>query len=307
MFWVANRLQLHQNWNIIPTCANEWKPVRAREGNIGRFKEGKRRGNNAGSVYLYRGRYVLMYIDPVSGKRKKKTLTAKADKGVDQAITEKSIAEKAAAEFLAGIPKITAIESKAELMVKVAEAKKIINRTRLSLSDIWTAFESSPERPDSGPGTLKKYKIFCDRFIAWLKKNRRAEDASWIDADTAAAFMAYLWGTGIFEATYNSYRQALQLIFRIVLKEDGMENPFARISKKSENPQSHQDFTAEEVNRIFQQLAPASGYRMLHCIRSFARHCSKPKPGIAKAVTSFLKSPNVIGRIPPESVRISAN
>ena len=192
-------------------------------------------------------------------------------------------------------------------MVKVAEAKKIINRTRLSLSDIWTAFESSPERPDSGPGTLKKYKIFCDRFIAWLKKNRRAEDASWIDADTAAAFMAYLWGTGIFEATYNSYRQALQLIFRIVLKEDGMENPFARISKKSENPQSHQDFTAEEVNRIFQQLAPASGYRMLHCIRSFARHCSKPKPGIAKAVTSFLKSPNVIGRIPPESVRISAN
>jgi len=42
-------------------------------------------------------------------------------------------------------------------MVKVAEAKKIISRTRLNLSDIWIAFESSPERPDSGPSTLRKY------------------------------------------------------------------------------------------------------------------------------------------------------
>lgn len=231
---------------------------------MGRIKESRRRGNNAGSIYLECGRYVLMYADPVSGKRKKKTLTVKDADCVDQTITEKSTAEKAAAEFLAGIQKITAIESKAELMVKVAEAKKIISRTRLNLSDIWIAFESSPERPDSGPSTLRKYKTFCDRFTSWLKKSRHVADAGQIDADTAAAFMAYIWGTGISEATYNSYRQALQLIFRVVLKEDGMENPFARISKKAENPQSHQDFSAEEVNRIFQQLAPASDYRMLH-------------------------------------------
>lgn len=231
---------------------------------MGRVRENKRRGNNAGSIYLERGRYVLMYTDPIGGKRKKKVLAAKDANGVDQVITEKSTADKAAAEFLAGIRKITAIESKAELMVKVAEEKKLINRTRLNLAEIWTTFESSPERPDSGPGTLKKYKIFCDRFTFWLKKSRHIADASQIDADTAAAFMAYLWGTGISEATCNSYRQALLLIFRVVLKEDGMENPFGRISRKTLNTQSHLDFSSEQINQIFQQLAPASGYPLLH-------------------------------------------
>lgn len=232
---------------------------------MARIKISKRRSNNCGSVYLFRGKYVLQYLDPVNGKRKIKTLTASDANGMPHAITTQDQAQNAATEFLKEIQKISNIESRAELMVKIAESKSIINRSRLKLPQIWTAFQDNPERPDSGVNTLRYYHSYLNSFIVWLKKyNSQINDVSMIDSAIAGSFMANIWNNGISEATYNRYRQGLRLIFKVVLKTDNADNPFANITKKTENVQSRQDFTPAQVGEIFKLLSDDSDFYLLH-------------------------------------------
>lgn len=232
---------------------------------MARIKISKRRNNNCGSVYLFRGKYVLQYLDPVNGKRKIKTLTAPGANDMPSPITKREQAEAAAADFLNDIQKISSIETRAELMMKVAESKSIINRSRLKLSQIWAAFENNQERPDSGVNTLSYYHSYLNIFTAWLKKYQpKVIDVSMIDSAIAAGFMTHIWNTGISEATYNRYRQGLRLIFRVITKADNAENPFANIAKKTENVQSRQDFTPAQVEDIFRLLSDNSDSHMLH-------------------------------------------
>ncbi len=202
---------------------------------MARIKTSKRRNNNCGSVYLFRGKYVLQYLDPVNGKRKIKTLTTSDASDMPRPITTREQAETAAADFLNDIQKISCIESRTELMVKIAEAKSIINRSRFKLSQIWTAFHDNPERSDSGINTLRYYHSYLNAFITWIKKyHQKIDDVSQIDNTIATSFMTHIWNSGISEATYNRYRQGLQLIFKVVLKSDNVDNPFAKITKKTE-------------------------------------------------------------------------
>lgn len=228
---------------------------------MARIKKDGRRGNGSGSVYKRAsGNYCIMYFD-VDGRRKMAAL--KDSQG--QAIKSKPEAEAAAETFMADIMKMQAMESKAEYMVKVAEAKKIISQARFKLDDLWDKFLDSPHRPDSGNETLKKYRTSLQGFINWLKSHYRdVTDTSRIDASTAEAFMSDLLKGGIAERTYNSYLQALKLVFRIVLDVEGSENPFSKIHKMTEGTQTRKDFTEEQIRKIFDALEDEGDFEVMH-------------------------------------------
>lgn len=145
-------------------------------------------------------------------------------------VTNKPDAEKAARRLR---PTLIS-ETKEEIALHIAEAKKLKKHSDLLISNIWSEYLRQPERPDSSDSTLHSYHKPLRLFIVWLRKQYpQFVFASELNAEIAHRFFMELWEGGISPGTYNRYLQALKLIFKHILIAGILdENPFMRISKK---------------------------------------------------------------------------
>ena len=203
----------------------------------------KTREKGAGTVYRDGKRWYLKIR--VNGRAKTKML--RDDYG-NPVTTER--AAKAAAD---GYRKILFAESREEIALQIAEARKLKRQSGLLLIDAWQEYLKQPNRPDSAPATLASYESHFRAFVEWVNKNRpEIRRVAEIDRATAEDYLSDLWATGISARTYNAYVQALRLVFKHLIAPAAMDdNPFDGVAKKTVETVSRREFTPEQVKAIF--------------------------------------------------------
>lgn len=203
----------------------------------------KTREKGAGTIYRDGKRWYLKIR--VNGRAKVKMLR---DTDGNPVTTEK--AATAAAD---GYRKILFADSREEIALTIAEARKLKRQSGLLLADAWEEYLKQPNRPDSAPTTLAKYESYLRAFVQWIdEKHPEIRRVAEIDKGTADDYLAALWGTGISARTYNAYVQALRMIFKHLAAPAALDaNPFDDVAKKTPETASRHEFTPEQVNAIF--------------------------------------------------------
>ena len=203
----------------------------------------KTREKGAGTVYRDGTRWYLKIR--VGGKTKVKMLRD----GDGNPVTT----EKAAIAAADGYRKILFAESREEIALQIAEARKLKRQSGLLLVEAWQEYLRQPNRPDSTPKTLAGHESILRAFVEWVNKNRpKLRRVAEIDRATAEDYLTDLWGTGISARTYNGYVQSLRLVFKHLAAPAALdENPFDGVTKKTVETMSRHEFTPEQVRAIF--------------------------------------------------------
>lgn len=233
----------------------------------GKARNAGRRFNNSGSVFVRNGVYVLEYHD-IEGKRCLRTLTTlDPQTGKKINIITQPEAEASADDFLADLNKLYGLQTREEVILKVAEQKKLMRSVSLKIDDIWSKFKDSPTRCDAGDATLKGYGIIWRLFRKYLQNNySNITSVAQVDTSTAENYFSELWNkSGISEQTYNNHLQVLNLIFKTLLGPDfTAENPFRDIQKKTRNTQKREALTWPQLQKVFELLRDESRYHILY-------------------------------------------
>ena len=203
----------------------------------------KTREKGAGTIYRDGKRWYLKIR--VNGRAKTKML--RDDDG--NPVTT----EKAATAAANGYRKILFAESREEIALQIAEAKKLKRQSGLLLLEAWEEYLKQPNRPDSAPTTLAKYESYLRAFIQWMSENRPdVRRVAEIARTTAEDYLTALWSTGVSARTYNAYVQALRMIFKHLAGPAALDvNPFGNVAKKTPETVSRREFTPEQVTAIF--------------------------------------------------------
>jgi integrase len=139
-------------------------------------------------------------------------------------------------------------------------------RDCLKLVDAWQAYVASPNRPDSGPRTLKGYAAQWRHFLDWMQdKNPDCTELKQVTGRIAEAYAAYLLKETcdaqgrvvkhtVSTNTFNKHVILLVLVFRVLAKRAGMlSSPWTDIARKTENKISRRELTVEELNTVCNQ------------------------------------------------------
>ena len=227
-----------------------------------------RRTNKSGSVFAKpNGSYCIMYKDPATNKRKKKTLYKVDANGKRSVIKTKRDADRAAIEFMQDIEKINSIESKVEYMAKVAESKKLVRTISIPLDKLWVNFENHPNVKSIAPKTKVGYQSICKKFVDYSINEAGLTKVNQIDENVALKYFSFIWQSGISERSYNAHLQGLKRIFNILNgnnSKDPADNPFNAIESKTVQTQRREAFTLEQLASIFKLLSDDSPYRMMY-------------------------------------------
>ncbi len=111
-----------------------------------------------GGVYWVRWQYEGQDYRKTTGCRNKRKATSKAE------------------TILAPFRQKTKVEALAQLQSRVAREKVSLSEIEdathppLSIAHAWSAYVESPERPDSGPATMRQYESEYRRFSKWAGK-----------------------------------------------------------------------------------------------------------------------------------------
>jgi integrase len=142
----------------------------------------------------------------------------------------------------------------------------------MTLDAAWEAYVASVNRPDSGPRTLKGYEAQWQQFVEWVAKTRpMVTELRQVSAAVAEAYAEYMLKevrgkqknprTGVEEEgvlkrsfstnTFNKHVRLLELVFRVLARKAGLTgNPWADVSRKTENKASRRELTVQELNTI---------------------------------------------------------
>lgn len=147
----------------------------------------------------------------------------------------------------------------------------------LPLVTAWDAYVASVNRPDSGPRTLDGYASQWRLFVSWVGSfHPEVTELRQVSGAVAEAYAGYLLkeirekrkrpdgpdgkSTGYDEVivkrsfttnTYNKHVRVLELVFRVLARKAGLpSNPWAGITRKTENRQSRRELTVAELNAI---------------------------------------------------------
>lgn len=211
-----------------------------------------KKGRAKGSGYIFQqksgGSYYLQY--KINGRRKTVSLKCnhlKSKKDAGGNIIPG--AEERADEILT--PALHA-KTKEQVLLNVAENRKIIKRSTVKFEDVWNLYLKSPARPQSSDGTLGNYERNLNRFKSWLTLNHPViTSISQVDSEIAKDYAEQLWNEKISANTYNYHIGTLKLIFRILADKAGLDqNPWLAITRKTEHRQSRKELSEEEVLTI---------------------------------------------------------
>ena len=148
------------------------------------------------------------------------TIRRDAEKERDRILERYRLADK-----VTRLQAITAELNKAE-----SDVKELVNPPP-GIKSAWNRFESSPERPDSGPATMKQYLSEWERFERWLTANRPAvERIDQVTFEVAAAYAGDLTDAKLSANTFNQHRNLLRLVWRVLLPD--APNPWDRIKPR---------------------------------------------------------------------------
>jgi integrase len=124
----------------------------------------------------------------------------------------------------------------------------------LPITQAWTEFLASPNRPDSGPETLYQYECQWSRFASWMKEKHpnklTLRDVSKEIAEEYAGTMNH--GT-LSANTYNKHLGLLTLVFRVVKRKARItDNPWEEIQRKRLATHSRRELTLDELRKVCQ-------------------------------------------------------
>ena len=180
----------------------------------------------------------------------------------------------------------------------------------LPISQVWTGFLASPNRPDSGGATLYQYECQWSRFAEWMKeKHPNALTLREVTKDIAEEYAGNLNHGALSPNTYNKHLGLLTLVFRVVKgKAKLTENVWEDLQRKRLATNSRRELTMEELRKVCQSatgelqillaMGIYSGLRLGDC--ATLRWCEVDlERGLIRRI------PNKIARSPnPKTVQI---
>lgn len=173
-----------------------------------------------------------------------------------QPITTKEKAEQARAKFMAPM----AVASEAESLASIASRANTIQvkldeqAETLPITQAWTAFISSPNRPDSGSETLYQYECQWSRFADWMKEKYPAViTLRQVTKEVAEQYADSLNHGTLSPNTYNKHLGLLTLVFRVLKHKAKMTgNPWEEIQRKRLATHSRRELTVDELRTVCQ-------------------------------------------------------
>lgn len=140
------------------------------------------------------------------------------------------------------------IEGAKSELISLDEAKN----PPLVIADAWTAFERSPERPDSGDATLRQYRSEFRRFETWIAKAhpeiKTLRDVSEAHANAYAKDLAEAKASA---STFNQHVGFLRLLWRVLRKEaQHTTNPWDVIRRRRLTMAARRELTVDELRRV---------------------------------------------------------
>jgi integrase len=169
-------------------------------------------------------------------------------------------AELARERFMAPFAVATKAEALQTIAGKLSDSQAQIAKWEdeqnppLPISQAWSEFLASPNRPDSGKETLYQYECQWSRFADWMKEKHpdllmlRAVGKS-IAEDYAASLNHGTLAPG----TFNKHLNLLTLVFRVVKSKARLtENPWEEIQRKRLITHSRRELTVDELRSVCQ-------------------------------------------------------
>ena len=205
----------------------------------------ERRKRGSGTLFLRNGHYVFKYYDAGIGRNRKITLHDE----LGHVVTDKILAEQLIVNIEKDAVRLSAFESKAEYMTKVAEVRHIIHRCRVTVGEMMKAYFDHPLALD-GQARAKT------SAIKFVQAHYPAEKllCDFTEED-AVMIMALYWKTGISAKSYNERLQCMKIIFRTFLKED---SPFRELKQKSFVSERREAFSLTQLEAIWKTLSDPS-------------------------------------------------
>jgi integrase len=174
-------------------------------------------------------------------------------------------AERRKADFMAPYLAGDAIDT-----LKAVQAKLSDRETELAkwedeqhppptLAQIWRAYESAPQAPDSGYETAKRYRAQWQRFLRWLQANH--PDAGHLHEITQAIVDKYatdLRSAGFAPGTHNQHLNTLARIWSVLADQCRLTtNPWKPITrlKASKVASRRQALTAGQLDAVLSAAA----------------------------------------------------
>jgi integrase len=176
------------------------------------------------------------------------------------AITTKRDAEQARQKVMAPFAvadEATALESiAAKLEGRKAELAKLNDEQNppLPITQAWTEFLASPNRPDSGENTMYQYECQFSAFAGWIKEEHPEILALRGVTKAIAEEYAAQMNHGRFSAnTYNKHLNLLALVFRVLRDKAQLSgNPWEEIQRKRIVAQGRRELTMDELRNVCQ-------------------------------------------------------
>jgi integrase len=178
-----------------------------------------------------------------------------------EAITSKREAEEAKAKVMAPFTvadEAAALESiVGKLAGRKAELAKLQDEQNppLPISQAWTQYLASPNRPDSGGETLYQYERQWSAFATWMKeKHPELQTLRQVTKELAEEYAASLNGGRLSPNTYNKHLGLLTLVFRVLKHKARLtENPWEDIQRKRLVTHSRRELTLDELKNVCQK------------------------------------------------------
>ena len=190
-----------------------------------------------------------------NGKRVRQCLTGRDGKPITALRLAEAERKRLTAPLRSGnrseqLQALTAVlaQTEAEHVQDVEDARPV-----LRVVEAWEAYLKSPDRPDSGEGTLRNYAGHWKRFTEWLKKNQpEALTLQEITPQMAQDYAADLTRAGLSPNSFNKHTALLKLVFRVMDDVAGKENPFEKTRRKNLKTDSRRELTIAELKELLQ-------------------------------------------------------
>lgn len=195
--------------------------------------------------------YVTWRVD---GKKFMKAL--RDDNG--QPITSRREAEEAKEKFMAPLAKadeaevLEAITGRLEGRKAELVAYDEQQNPALPITQAWSEFLASPNRPDSGPETLYQYECQWSRFAEWMKEKHPDKlTLREVTRELAEEYAGSMNHGTLSANTYNKHLGLLTLVFRVVKRKAKItENPWEEIERKRLVTHSRRELTVDELRKV---------------------------------------------------------
>ncbi len=211
-------------------------------------------------------------------------------------ITTRRKAETAARHLMAPLLHKACVDQQSAMAAKLQATHKRheqIVRTQhpsLPLSRMWAAYESCPNRPQSGESTLNRYKAVIEAFNKWMGKNHPdVVSMGEVTREHTKGYAAQLKAEGLAPSSFNIYLNNLTTVWATLANAAGPEtNPFAwnkstqagiprRNIKAETSLRQKRPLTLEEIDAVLDAaegsertlltILAYTGQRLVDCIK----------------------------------------